>query len=368
MNSQARAQQSGTLLSQTLTIRRAATDPTIGIQIAGGTLGKSAPTTTKLIIDIGPDGNAVSLPPDPALPATFLFRLTRTAPTAGTFDFPTAGATTTTAFSGKAVALVHGLENTADPRGLFALAIVHPTGVAAGAVETYTLELVGLPTGLRVVASIDQGTFTSVNVTGACGTSCPAGQSCQAPCPATCPAGQSCRGACPRCPKFPCSGPILVCEIPQMRYPPGPWPPCLSCPREWFTDFDRTMFDRVMVSFRPTDEQYRNLQDSGRADFFRFDVDGGRPVGGIFEGADGAFMQLMEYPKGQPPSVVANAAGVQLAQFRAEPTIPGAGRAEVDRTENFLYGLGGLRLGALGTLFGVRRRPAGPGPDRDRMP
>ena len=357
------AQQSGTLLSQGLTMRRGTTDPSIGIQVAGGATGKTANTQTKIFIDIGPDGNAASLPPDPALPTGFTFRLTKTG-VAAPIDFTTAGGTNTVTFTGKVVALVHGLENSADPRGLYALAIVHTTGVPATTAETYTLQLVGLPTGLRVVAVVDQGTFTTLNTTGACGTSCPSGQSCQAPCPATCPAGQSCSGPCPKCPRFPCAGPIRFCEIAEFRFPRGPWP-CLTCPPEWITDFDRAQFERIMVSFRPTDEQRRALEERGQGDFFRFDVTGGQPIGGILEGASGEFMQLVQYPRGQPASVVASAAGVELAQFRAEPTTPGTD-GDRDNLQKLLYGLGGLILGALGTLFGVRRRPAGP--DGSRMP
>jgi len=354
VSADARAQESGTLLSQALTMRKATTDPSIGITVAGGATGKGLNTTTKVIIDIGAEGNAVSLPPDPALPGSFLFRVRQTG-VATAIDFPTTGGTNVTTFANKAVAVVHGLENPADPRGLYAIAIVHLTGVAAGATETYTLELVGLPAGLRVVASIDQGTFTTLNTTGACGGSCP-------PCPGVCPVGQACRSPCQRCPVKVPAGPINFCEMPQFKYPPGPWPPCLSCPREWFTDFDRSQFERVMVSFRPTDEQRTILERPGQADLFRFDVTGGRTIGGMLEGASGEFIQLVEYTKGQTPTVAANVAGVRLAQFRAEPT--GGVVREGDNLQKVLYGLGGLILGALGSALGLRRRRGSPGSDQ----
>lgn len=347
------AQQSGTLLSQGITARKGATDPIIGIEVNGGALGKGALTQTKLIIDIGVDGNATPPPADPALPAGFRFRLSKTgAPSP--IEFTTTGGTSTS-FTDKTVALIHGLENTAAPLGLYSLAIVHVTGVPAMAAETYSLELVGLPAGLRVVVTIDQGVFTSLNTTGPCGASCPSGQTCQtSPCPTLCPIGQSCRGACPR---LPCMGPWRYYEVEIVwprKFPPGPWP-CLQCPEAWKQQFDPREFERVIVTWLPTDEQRRAFE-GGKSDV-RFDINGGQPIGAILEGGQGEFTQLVQYPRGKPPLVTVMAGGQSVGEFRAD-------RSEAtppqDGFRNWLYGLLGLVIGAIGSFFGTRRRPDGP--------
>jgi hypothetical protein len=164
----ARAQESGTVLSQTLTLRRGALTPTIDFDVAGGPNGKSPGTTTKIYLEIGLDGNVVLPPPDPMLPNTVRFKLSKTG-VANSAEFTPAGGNDTTTFSPKVVVLSKGLENPADPRGLYVLALAHlQSGVPANTTENWKLEILNLPAGLRVVTAVDQGNFKSLTPTGAC--------------------------------------------------------------------------------------------------------------------------------------------------------------------------------------------------------
>jgi|SRR5215470_3281219 len=156
----AAAQPSGTVLRQTMTALGTAT-LAMEINVAGP---KSANTTTKLFLEFGPDGNSItSPPPNPSLPAGVTFKVTTTINTTPVSFGPTGGVNTT-AFPNKIVALSPG--DPASAPGFFVLSVTHQTDVPAATTETWKLEITGLPTSLRVMGSVDQGSFKSLTPTG----------------------------------------------------------------------------------------------------------------------------------------------------------------------------------------------------------
>jgi hypothetical protein len=336
--------QSGTLLSQTSTVVKSSTDPVLSFRVKDY---KGAGTTTLVLLEFGPDGNASLPAPDPALPATARFVLTMAGAGGGTVTLtpPPTGSFSAPGISNKNVAVDRAVESpveilatpttpaTAGPRGLYRITIGHLTNVSA--TETWTLTLTNIPAGLRVIASIVQGDFTGLT-----------------PPPSPC-GGGTCPPCLNACQVGPCPGTIRIEGCREFVFPPVPGPgpgPCpygLSCPRGWEAPYDSRAFDRIVVTFLPTDAQRATLEKNKD---IRFNITGGEPIGDILRGGSGEFMQLVQYPKGKPAEVAVTSAGAQLAQFRATPpSVPG------DRTQDLLYGLGGLILGALGTLFGMRR-------------
>src|SRR5262245_23598869 len=157
------AQTSGTVLRQTMTAFAAATSA-MEVNIAGP---KTANTTTKLFLEFGPDGNAAtSPPPNPSLPATVNFRVTSNI-NAAVLNFTPTGGVNTTAFPNKIVALT--LSDTTNAPGFNILSVTHLTNIPAGTTETWRLDISGLPTSLRVMGSVDQGTFKSLTPVGVSG-------------------------------------------------------------------------------------------------------------------------------------------------------------------------------------------------------
>src|SRR5262245_60473351 len=156
------AQTSGTVLGQTVTAFGAAAS-TMEINVAGP---KSANTTTKLFLEFGPDGNATSPPPNPSLPGTVNFRVTSSI-NAAIVNFGPGGGTNPPAFPNKFVVLVR--PDPTNAPGLYILSVTTLTDIPVGTTETWRLEISGLPTSLRVMGSVDQGTFRSLTPVGVSG-------------------------------------------------------------------------------------------------------------------------------------------------------------------------------------------------------
>lgn len=343
--------QSGTLERRSVTFAATPT-ATISFGVQSLLIDPGASQTTIVQLEFGRDGSMSVV--DPGI-ASVSFTLTRTV--SGT---PTSLPLFTVASLPSAVTTISGKEVTmartdavATP-GLFTLTIVHTAATATA--ETWTLAMSSIPAttppirGIATIFGASTG-FTALSPVGACGGGAA---------PTTCPVGEACRGPCPFCPIKPCSGPFRIYDIREFVWPRGPipGPQCLSCPPEWRLEFDRNRYDRVIVTFVPTEKQRRGIERAKTKDIL-FNVTGGEVVGGPFEGSGGEFMQLVQYPKGNPPQVAVVAAGATLAQFRVDR--PGTDPGSPYR--DLLYGLVGLILGALGTLFGVRRgRGTGRGP------
>ncbi|MGJ4951520.1 hypothetical protein [Bradyrhizobium sp. HKCCYLS20291] len=153
------AQPSGTLLPETLTFSDTPA-AVVEFDVPGP---KTANSQTVVLLEFGPDGNAVTSPP-PAL------------------ELPPA-ARLTLSFNGNSKIYVPGSEEAGQPfplkqvelarlqpataPGLYALSIVHLQEIPAETVETWKLELTGLPaTGVRAVGGITQGSFRSLAPTG----------------------------------------------------------------------------------------------------------------------------------------------------------------------------------------------------------
>jgi len=152
------AQQSGTVLRQTMTALATAA-PAAEINISGP---KSMNTTTKLFLEFGPDGNGAIPPPNPSLPASVNFRITSSI-NSNVVNFPPAGGINTAAFPNKIVALT---VDQANAPGFYVLSVTHLADIPITTTETWKLELTGLPTSLRVMGSVDQGTFKSLTPIG----------------------------------------------------------------------------------------------------------------------------------------------------------------------------------------------------------
>lgn len=282
----ARAQQSGTLLSQTATFINGAAAPSIDFEVAGN---KPTNITTVLFLELGADGSSTSPPLDPSLPGTVRFRVTKTG-VAMVSEFTTTGGADNTTFANKIVVLTKGDENTADPRGMYKLEIGHLTGTSAA--ETWKVEITNLPAGLRTVASIDQGVFKMLTPTGTCGAMSP-----PQPCPNVCPPGSICQ----RIFRPPWDELVEVVIWPKW---PLPGPPCLSCPPEWRQPVPDG-FDRVLVGLAPLLRENAPL-GPGRAGDIKVSIDGGQAVGPVFDVGDGSYMQLVQHRAGDSPRVRAS--------------------------------------------------------------
>jgi hypothetical protein len=152
------AQQSGTVLRQTMTVLGTAA-PTAEINIPGP---KSINTTTKLFLEFGPDGSGVIPPPNPSLPASVNFRITSSINT-NVVNFTPAGGINQAAFPNKIVALT--VDSVNSP-GFYVLSVTHLADIPITTTETWKLEITGLPASLRVMGSVDQGTFKSLTPIG----------------------------------------------------------------------------------------------------------------------------------------------------------------------------------------------------------
>lgn len=317
------AQQSGTMLGQTLTLIKGTANASMDFTIAAN---KSTNTTTRIILEIGPDGNAPPPPPpDPNLPSTVRFRVTKTG-VANPTDFTTAGGAEAANFPNKIVALSKGLETPDDPRGLYVLSITHldPGTTAA---ESWRLELQNLPTGLRAIAAIDQGTFTNLSPTGPVAQSCPSGQTCKGPCPNICPGGTSCRGPCPSCcPTGDCCPHIdwwkYTERIVDIKWPVPP-SPCLSCPPiPWETPIPAG-FERVIVFVTPYVKEGQRL-GPGRGGDIKLNVQDGEVLGAPFEAGGGRYAYLIQYRAGASPRVSATVGRTTTDEVVAAPQAAGA--------------------------------------------
>jgi len=324
------AQPSGTVLRQTMTVL-GATTPSMEVSIPGP---KTASTTTKLFLEFGPDGNSQTSPaPNPSLPADLNFRVTSSINPA-VVNFSPAGGVDVSSFPNKIVALTP-LDPTNAP-GFFVLSVTHQIDVPANTIETWKVEIIGVPTPLRVTGSIDQGAFKSLVPIGLCT---------GGPCPNVCPLGQSCQSTF----VFPWWKYVAVAVLFDIHWPIPP-NPCLSCPRPWDNPI-REGFDRVMVSVMPFVRPGEPL-GAGKAREVTMQIRGGEAVGGVFDVGGGQYLQLIEYPRGRPPFVSVAAAGMTSAEMRVGPA---SGKTE--RTYQILtYLLGALLLAALVAIAWLIRR------------
>lgn len=158
-NAAVAAQSSGTVLPETLTFLNTAT-AVIEVEVAGQ---KTANSQTNLQLEFGPDGNSSTNPAsDPQLGTTIF---TVSAGFGGSHSFTPAGGTETQVFANKIVALQP--LNPARAPGLYSLSVIHLQEIPAGKVETWKLEITGLPpSGMRAIGSVSQGTFKSLTPVG----------------------------------------------------------------------------------------------------------------------------------------------------------------------------------------------------------
>jgi hypothetical protein len=341
------AQESGTLLFQTATVKKDASVPVFRFQVASGKINF---WPTDILLEIGREGNATTPPADPVLPAGVIFRIKRI-DVAGEVTFPLAGGSSP-GIPTKLVAVTRGLEvpqivppaMTPALQGLFAIQILANTGTST--TEQWEIHVENLTGSWRIIASIDGGYFNGVTPAPAV---CGGGTT-----TTTCPPGQSCREPCGyrHCPRFP------FYDYVEFFWPPLKGPiPCIRCSPLWKLDFDRNRFEREFVTWVPTDSQRIALDRAGGGKSVRFTVTGGEVIGDLFEGNGGEFIGLVQYPKGQPPLVAISAAGRTVGEFRAVPPKPDA----ETQYDNLAYGLGGLILGAVGGLLTRMRGGARPG-------
>lgn len=326
------AQPSGTVLRQTMTVLNDST-PVMEITVAGP---KSATTTTKLFLEFGPDGNNMTSPaPNPSLPESVNFRITANFNPA-VVNFSPTGGVDTNSFPNKIVAL--SLGDPTNAPGFYVLSVTHLADIPANMTETWKLEIIGVPTPLRITGSVDQGAFKSLVPVGVC---TGGGQ----PCPSVCPFGMSCQ------PFFVFPWWKYVAVLANITWPIPP-NPCLFCPRPWDGPI-REGFDRVMVSVTPFVRPGEPL-GAGKAREIDMHIRGGEAVGGVFDAGSGQYLQLIEYPRGAPPYVSVAAAGMTSAEMRVGPAPSGA-----ERTYRILtYVLSALLLAALIAIAWLLRRGA----------
>jgi hypothetical protein len=338
----AHAQQSGSLGVQTATVLKGGnTDPSIDIDINGGTSGKPNGTTTRVLVEIGADGQTFPVP-DPNLPNTVVFKVSKMG-VAGTADFTTIGGSEAVKFAPKVVVLLKGFEDPMNARGLYVLAISHtcsPTpcqGVPANATETWKLEITGLPMGLRVAYAITDGTFKGLAPTGVCG-----GGTSPPPCPGVCPVGQSCQPY--RIPPW-----WKYIEVAWFPKWPPPGPPCLSCPRPWELPTPEG-FERVMVVMTPYITADAPL-GPGRAEQVKMSISGGEAIGPVFDTGRGDYMQMIQRRVGNTVR-----ASASVGDVRSEEVVVGMNGGVNPRYRTFTYLLLVLLIIALIVIWSLTRR------------
>jgi len=330
------AQECGTLLYQTATVKKDASVPVFRFKVASG---RAAFWSADIFIEIGHEGNAVTPPADPMLPAGVVFRVKRIDVPAEV-TFPITGGSSTT-IPDKIVSVTRGLEPAPNPQGLFVIQVVANTGTSV--VEQWEVRVENLTGSWRIIGSVRGGSFNGVT---------PAPAECTG---STCPAGEWCHGSCPItswCRRYEFYE-YLEVVWPRKLPPTG----CPRCSPLWKSEFDRSRFDRVFTTWMPTNAQ-RMALDSARDKSVRFNVTGGEVIGDVLEGNSGEFSALVQYPKGQPPLVTVAAGGKTIGQFRAQPPAR-AGTAFTFM--DLVYGIAGLILGALGGLAVRLRGRRGPG-------
>jgi hypothetical protein len=156
-----RAQQSGTVLPQTLTFA-GSDSAVIEIDVRGPL---PASYSTVLQLEFGPDGNQVTTPPpDPLLADTVRFTLSNSGNTAS-FS-PAGGSAGGGTFPQKQVDLSR--PDAVRAPGLYALSIIHLMAIPEGTTETWKLEIAGLPRQrLRADGYLTPGSaFRSLSPTG----------------------------------------------------------------------------------------------------------------------------------------------------------------------------------------------------------
>jgi hypothetical protein len=154
----AAAQQSGTMLRQTITFAGAAS-PEIEIVIPGP---RSINSATLLLLEFGPDGNAAAAPAQ-SLPPTATFTVSNGS-VAKTFT-PAGGGDGSQPFPGKQVDFSR--PDAANTPDMFSLSVIHLTGIADGTSERWKLTMAGLPpAGLRANGLITQGVFARLSPVG----------------------------------------------------------------------------------------------------------------------------------------------------------------------------------------------------------
>jgi hypothetical protein len=234
--------------------------------------------------------------------------------------------------------------------GRYQLTLSFTGGTGTGMPAEWTLAITGVPAGRQVLVSLSgAATFTKLDVAN------------PPPAPSTCPSGNTCCPGsltchlCPLC-KF-CPPIARICEYVLIEWVPfpRPGPPCLQCPIPWKVPF-REGFDRVLVAFDPRDREGKPI-NADQIDQIKVNVQGGQLIGTLVDQGEGRYVQMVEYPSGEPPRVSATAMGVTTKEFLAGSPPPPALRTY--RTLTFLLAaalviaLGGgaawlRRLGGLG--------------------
>lgn len=304
-----------------------------------GPVGAGGATT--LVLDLGPDGNSTApVAADPlSSPAAVSFALTKSG-TAGTVTFTAQDAQQAGGFTASGTIANKDVIATRAgvSLGMYVVTIIHTATIPVATSEEWTVQVSGLTAPIRGIAYLDNAAFDNLTPAGACSTGCADGEVCMVPpgpCPSVCPLGQSCRGPCPF---RPCIGPIIIDQWPFFRIPPWPrpGPVCLSCPPDWMQPFDDRRFERIVITFAPTIEQ-RQALEARQGEQVQFQVTGGELIGEPFETAGGELMQMVQYPRGDPPRVSVTAAGVTTEEYRATPEANGV--SPVYRVLTFLFGL-----------------------------
>jgi hypothetical protein len=150
-------EEAGTVLPDTVTFLNSAT-AIMEVDVAGGETGKTPNSQMVVVLEFGPDGNAITgPPPDPALPDTV--KLTLSSNDVPKVYMP-AGGDPRQPFPDKRVELRRLQPSTAP--GLYSLSIIHLKEIPPRATETWKLEITVLPAkGLRATGAVTQGTFLS---------------------------------------------------------------------------------------------------------------------------------------------------------------------------------------------------------------
>jgi hypothetical protein len=311
------------------------------------------PPSTIVTVDFGKDGSGAAV--DPGLPNAVTFCLLTKGtncvpaapqpPPAQQLSFPITGLPSgNTTISGKSVSV------SSPQPGLFVLTILHSESTASA--EPWELAISGLPVNASpqvrgtVALSGSHNGVSFLDPTGPCATgSCQAPNVCAPPC-------------------SPCS-PCINCHFPWWKYVryvvdikwPFPLPDPPECPvcGIW-GGLVPEGFERVLVSVTPFVRPGEPL-GSGKVGDVKFNISGGEAIGPVFDAAGGRYMQMIQFPKGEPPRVSVSAAGVTSEQMVAVPMAGGG--PGIYRTLTYVFGV--LLLLAIIAIAVLSRRGAQPG-------
>jgi len=292
-----------------------------------------------LVLNFVTDGNpGMGTPPDPfPAPANVTFKLQYNnadiTPDGGSppFNFKSQDVATMNYQANSMAGHVAMIAQRKGP-GSYSIQLTFPDGASILGGLNWTLTIGSIPTmpTIRGMAYIDPGNFVDLSMAGPCGN----GTVCNPPPPCNCVKIDWSR---------------YIYYVVDLHFPIGP-DPCDFCPDPWNKPIPEGL-DRAVVSLMPYVKQ-GVLLGQGRARDISLNIQGAQAVGPLFDAGGGQYYQMLEFRKGESPTVSATVAGMTSS---VTSVVPGtsAGGTGIERYLAWIFGV--LLLIALIVIATQRR-------------